>query len=179
MWRFGYSAMCGRRHLVWVDGGANRSGAKVLCEPLHAPTGDGMHVARGLVGRAADTAAHRPADRLITRLAALRWPVAMASVVALPVRTILGISCLLFGVAMLSCRVDNGVEGHPSKALLGQELGASRKVARWVRTADGWERPDSWHVEAAQTSRLHPLVVAAGQGLAALLALAAFQREES
>ena len=44
----------------------------------------------------------------------------------------------------------------------------------WVRTAHGWERPQTWNAEAAKEPRLHPRVVAAGQGLASLLALLAW-----
>jgi hypothetical protein len=85
-----------------------------------------------------------------------------------PVRAIFGISCLLLGLGMLSCRVEEKSATRVAKP----------QAARWVRTVDGWERRDSWHVEAVRPPGLHPLVVAAGQGLASLLALAAFQREE-
>jgi hypothetical protein len=50
--------------------------------------------------------------------------------------------------------------------------------SRWVRTVDGWERPDSWYLEAVRPPKLHPLVVAAGQGLVSLLGLVAFGRQE-
>jgi hypothetical protein len=48
----------------------------------------------------------------------------------------------------------------------------------WVRTVDGWERPDSWQLEPIGRRALHPLVVAAGQGLVSLLALVAFAGDE-
>jgi hypothetical protein len=85
-------------------------------------------------------------------------------------RAIFGISLLLLGLAMLSCRVETIGHGNAS---------VDPSPVRWVRTVDGWERPDSWFIVAARPPRLHPLVVAAGQGLASLLALAAFRRDES
>jgi hypothetical protein len=48
----------------------------------------------------------------------------------------------------------------------------------WVRTVDGWERPSAWLATAPNVPRLHPVVVAAGQGLASVLALVAFRRED-
>lgn len=88
-------------------------------------------------------------------------------------RLIVGISCLLLGVAMLSCRLEGPT--------------APREIAKppaveWVRTVDGWERPDTWTFSgmapAAGPPPLHPLVVAAAQGLASALALVAFGRDE-
>src|SRR5438045_2569572 len=71
------------------------------------------------------------------------------------VRPILGIALLLVGVGTLSCRVAG-----PSAS--GPILTSSRQ---WVRTANGWERTDMWEIAAVSEPGLHPLVVAAAQGL--------------
>jgi hypothetical protein len=81
-------------------------------------------------------------------------------------RLIVGITLLLLGVGSLSCRV----EGTTNSKL--------RTTVPWVRTVDGWERPNLWYASPARPPQLHPLVVAAGQTLASLLALAAFRRDE-
>jgi len=96
-----------------------------------------------------------------------------------PLRAILGISLLLLGLAMLSCRVESSGEIGGAKPPFGYELRAERQAAavRWVRTVDGWERPDSWYREAATGAGLHPLVLAAGQGLFSVLGLVVFKRE--
>jgi hypothetical protein len=83
-------------------------------------------------------------------------------------RAILGISCLLLGVAMLLCRVEGSGR---SSATPNQ-----RPVLQWVRTNDGWERPDSWYLDEIKRPTLHPAVVAAGQGLLSTLGLVLFQR---
>jgi hypothetical protein len=83
-----------------------------------------------------------------------------------PVRAILGISCLLLGVAMLSCRPPLGQSS-------ADRTTAEVRPIKWVRTVDGWERPENWTIEAVGPPRLHPLVVAAGQALFSALALAA------
>jgi hypothetical protein len=85
------------------------------------------------------------------------------------VRLILGITLLLLGLGMLSCRMGTAV---PEPA-----LHANHQSLAWVRTVDGWERPESWATQNVGPPRLHPLVVAAGQGLASLLGLAACQRD--
>jgi hypothetical protein len=82
------------------------------------------------------------------------------------VRLILGISLLLLGVGTLSCRVDQTV---------GQRAAAP---AKWVRTVDGWERTDMWQQTDIYVARLHPLLVAAGQGLVSVLGLVACRRSE-
>lgn len=82
-------------------------------------------------------------------------------------RAIVGISLLLLAMGMLLCRAEGLAARGPREPVAGQ----------WVRTVDGWERTDTWSVAAVPPGRLHPLVVAAGQGLASLLALAACQRE--
>jgi hypothetical protein len=80
---------------------------------------------------------------------------------ALPiVRLILGITLLLLGIGSLSCQIDNPVGGAPVVAR-----------GQWVRTVDGWERTDLWRAPNPFVPQLHPLVVAAGQGLLSVLAL--------
>jgi hypothetical protein len=64
---------------------------------------------------------------------------------------------------MLSCRIDG-------LAARGTEQAAA---SRWVRTAQGWERPDRWVATAVWEPKVHPIVVAAGQGLASVMALVA------
>lgn len=64
---------------------------------------------------------------------------------------------------MLSCRVE-GVAARESDR---------PAASTWVRTVDGWERPDLWVSTTAWEPGLHPLVVAAGQGLASVMALVA------
>ena len=44
-------------------------------------------------------------------------------------------------------------------------------AGQWVRTVDGWERTELWHARDLHVPRLHPLVVAAGQGLVSVTAL--------
>jgi hypothetical protein len=44
-------------------------------------------------------------------------------------------------------------------------------AGQWVRTVDGWERTELWGVPDLFTPRLHPFVVAAGQGLVSVMAL--------
>jgi hypothetical protein len=82
-------------------------------------------------------------------------------------RMILGISLLLLGIGTLSCR------GTREEVEV-----ATRPAMNWVRTIDGWERPGLWAVSRVTPPRLHPLVVAAGQGLASALVLVAFRRED-
>jgi hypothetical protein len=55
----------------------------------------------------------------------------------------------------------------------------AKQSVPWVRTVDGWERLDSWHECKVAPPQLHPLVVAAGQGLVSLLGLAACPRGRS
>jgi hypothetical protein len=83
------------------------------------------------------------------------------------VRFILGISLLLLGLGLFACQV----EGVSAGAL------AEGVSTPWVRTVDGWERPGCWVVAAGGPPAVHPLVVAAGQTLASILALAFFQRD--
>lgn len=51
---------------------------------------------------------------------------------------------------------------------------------RWVRTADGWEKPDSWQTpeSAAYQRTLHPLIVGLLQMFASLIALLLFPAGE-
>jgi hypothetical protein len=82
-------------------------------------------------------------------------------------RLIVGISLLLLGVGSLSCRMESAT------------ISAERTPPplEWVRTADGWERPVSWATPTTRPPRLHPFVVAFGQGLFSALALTVFRRE--
>ena len=80
------------------------------------------------------------------------------------VRLIVGIAVLIVGVGALSCRWE-GPAARSSPA---------PPSVRWVRTVDGWEQPESWRALAIRPPRLHPLVVATGQVLLSLFALAAF-----
>lgn len=82
-------------------------------------------------------------------------------------RLIVGISLMLLGVGILSCQVEG-----TSRATLG-----GPPAAAWVRTNDGWERPVTWYSMPPARPTLHPLVVAAGQGLASVFALVALGRE--
>lgn len=80
------------------------------------------------------------------------------------VRQIVGIVLLVLGCGMLLCQWE-GLAARPP---------ASAQDARWVRTVDGWERSDAWHSTVISPPRLHPLVVAAGEGLLSVFALVAF-----
>jgi hypothetical protein len=91
-----------------------------------------------------------------------------------PVRAILGISCLLLGIAMWACRVESSSELFADSA----KPQAAAMAMKWVRTVDGWERTDSWFVEPVGRPRLHPLLVAAGQGLVSVMGLVVFKREK-
>ena len=84
------------------------------------------------------------------------------------VRLIVGISLLLLGFGTLSCRVDGVSERQPVVA----------SASPWVRTVDGWERADTWGIVPVSRPPVHPLVVAAAQGLLSALALVAFQRDD-
>src|SRR5262245_36939781 len=91
-----------------------------------------------------------------------------ATAAALPlVRLILGISLLLLGLGGLSCQVQDSIGSRP----------AATPVGRWVRTVDGWERPEFWNAPELFTPRLHPFVVAAGQGLFSVMALVVCARD--
>jgi hypothetical protein len=46
-------------------------------------------------------------------------------------------------------------------------------AGQWVRTVDGWERTELWQAADLHAPRLHPLVVAAGQGLVSVMGLVA------
>ncbi len=76
-------------------------------------------------------------------------------------RLILGITLLLSGLGILSCQVQDSVGDVP----------AMTPITQWVRTVDGWERTDRWHAPDLHVPRLHPLVVAAGQGLVSVVGL--------
>ena len=87
-------------------------------------------------------------------------------------RHIFGIVCLLLGAGLLSCRVEGPAGGIAAK----MQVGAQALTDGWVRTVNGWERVGNWYVGEVRPPRLHPLVVASGQGLVSLLGLAACQR---
>jgi hypothetical protein len=78
-------------------------------------------------------------------------------------RSILGIVLLLLGIGLASCRIENG----------SAEVSKPPRAADWVRTSDGWERPGNWAPSLAPPPAVHPLVIAAGQLLVSMLALAA------
>jgi di/tricarboxylate transporter len=82
-------------------------------------------------------------------------------------RLILGITLLLLGLGSLSCQVQNSVGDGPVVTPAGQ----------WVRTVGGWERTEMWHAPELYVPRLHPLVVAAGQGLVSVTALMVCARQ--
>jgi hypothetical protein len=50
-------------------------------------------------------------------------------------------------------------------------------TGQWVRTVDGWERTETWNASEVHEPRLHPLVVAAGQGLISVMVLVACRRD--
>jgi hypothetical protein len=84
------------------------------------------------------------------------------------VRLIVGIVLLLAGVGTLSCRLDGLAVDLPNRTYEMQ----------WVRTVNGWERTDAWFSAEVSPLRLHPLVVATGQVLLSVLALAAYATEQ-
>jgi hypothetical protein len=101
-------------------------------------------------------------------LSSASFPHSLSRLVPLLVmRLIVGISLLLLGVGSLSCRME-------STAL---SVDRTPPPLEWVRTVDGWERPVSWATSTTRSPRLHPFVVAFGQGLFSALALAVSRRE--
>src|SRR5262245_53688704 len=80
------------------------------------------------------------------------------------VRQIVGITFLVLGAGMLMCQWEGWAARTP----------AERQDVRWVRTVDGWERTDAWQAAVVGPPTLHPLVVAAGQGMLSVFALVAF-----
>lgn len=78
-------------------------------------------------------------------------------------RTIAGIAIFLIGLGLLLGQVEG--KSH-ERAAASQEID-------WVRTSQGWERTASWSRVPVSGPSLHPLVVAAGQGLVSVLALVA------
>jgi hypothetical protein len=71
---------------------------------------------------------------------------------------------LLVGAGTLTCRLDGLAIDHSP----------SQERIEWVRTVHGWERPEAWAAVEVSELQLHPLVVAAGQALLSVLALAVF-----
>jgi hypothetical protein len=78
------------------------------------------------------------------------------------VRLIIGICLLLLGAGTLSCRLDGLAIDSP----------ANRQDMDWVRTTYGWERRVAWAPSEIPPVSLNPLVVAAGQAMLSILALA-------
>ncbi len=68
---------------------------------------------------------------------------------------------LLLGLGNLSCQMEGSTGERPVVA----------PAVQWVRTAHGWERPDRWERTELHVPRLHPFVVAAGQGLFSVFGL--------
>ena len=83
-------------------------------------------------------------------------------------RLIVGIILLLFGVGIWLCQLEGSSRPQAHAPI----------TLNWVRTANGWEHPDSWFAAPVATPKLHPLVVAAVECLASSLALVAFCRDE-
>jgi hypothetical protein len=77
-------------------------------------------------------------------------------------RSILAITFLLLGMGLVSCNI----EGRSA------DLAHATQSADWVRTVDGWEHPGNWSPSFHSPPAIHPLVIAAGQTLVSLLALA-------
>jgi hypothetical protein len=84
-------------------------------------------------------------------------------------RLIVGIILLLFGVGAWLCQLECSPRAQARTPI----------SLNWVRTANGWEHPDSWFAPPIATPQLHPLVVAAVECLASSLALVAFCRDEN
>jgi hypothetical protein len=82
-------------------------------------------------------------------------------------RLIVGISLVLLGVGSLLCEVE----------CRSAVNAAASGMTGFVRTVNGWERPQSWRIESCSPPRVHPLVVAAGQGLVSIFALVACQSD--
>lgn len=56
----------------------------------------------------------------------------------------------------------------------GEAVEVRTDAPSWVRTVDGWERPETWEPVTAPEPIIHPGVVAAGQLLASLAALVVY-----
>ena len=82
--------------------------------------------------------------------------------VELPVRWILVLSLLIALIGSWACRVDVAAGPTP------------RPTPVWVRTAHGWEQPDTWGIQPSTEPRLHPAVVAAIQACGSIFSLLAF-----
>jgi hypothetical protein len=103
-------------------------------------------------------------------IAPLNRPRGIGCQIAAPliVRLILGITLMLLGLGMLLSQVEGTANSSPV---------SSASARQWVRTANGWEKSTAWSGVTTPAPRLHPLVVAAGQGLVSVLGLAVFRRE--
>jgi hypothetical protein len=78
-------------------------------------------------------------------------------------RAILGILLFVGGVAIAAYRIDVQ-SSEPEVTLVHFE---------WVRTVDGWERPERWTISRVDPPAVHPVVIAAGQVLVSMFALVA------
>jgi hypothetical protein len=85
-------------------------------------------------------------------------------VAATLMRAILAIAFLLFGVGLVSCRIEGRAPGNAPAIAIGD----------WVRTVDGWERSHDWAPSLAAPPAVHPLVIAATQLLISVFALTAW-----
>lgn len=74
---------------------------------------------------------------------------------------------MLFGAVTLSCRLDG----------LAVDLPPVQQQVDWVRTAQGWEHSSTWASTETPPVSLQPLVVAAGQAMLSILALAFYAEE--
>ena len=77
-------------------------------------------------------------------------------------RSILFIVLLVVGAGLVSYRIDGSAA----------RTAANESADNWVRTTDGWERASNWTPSLAAPPAVHPVVIAAGQLLFSLLALA-------
>ena len=78
-------------------------------------------------------------------------------------RTILGILLLLIGFGLVACRIEGQTSSPP----------LTLTEVDWVRTVDGWERPQQWTPSLAGPPAIHPMLLAAAQVLVSVFALVA------
>ena len=82
----------------------------------------------------------------------------------------------IFGITLLLVCV--GVASYNVKGSAAPNRRTPTPMA-WVRTMNGWERPDSWTAVPVTPPTLHPLVVAVVECLSSCLGLLAFRRDSS
>jgi hypothetical protein len=115
----------------------------------------------------ADGAASKPPFPLLSFHAPVPVGIAGAArrnVAVGPMRWIAGIIVSLLAVGLLCCQLEG----------LSANWSASADPLAWVRTVDGWERSLNWSPSLAGPPAIHPAVLAAGQVLFSVFALAAF-----